>query len=93
MNISDYVKPAMLEMVAKKEGEIKDALDEFCPGWTLVDLKQRCQLVRVWNSPVETLQMDGVPILEIHPPEFHPAVLEGDRYVMRVTQNFRRLRS
>jgi hypothetical protein len=91
MNISDYVKPAMQEMVAKKEGEIKAALDEFWPAWTLEDIKRRCQLVRVWNSPVETLVMDGVPLLEIHPLEFTEPVLEGDRYVSRVTQNYRRL--
>jgi hypothetical protein len=66
MNISDYVKPAMHAIVAKKDGEIKGALDDFCPGWTLVDVERRCQIIRVWNSPVETLYMDGVPILEIH---------------------------
>lgn len=91
MSISDYIKPAMTAVVAKKDGEIKAVLDEFSPGWTLVDIKQRCQLVRVHGSPVETLYMDGVPLLEIHPPEFHEPVLEGDRYIVRITQNFRRL--
>lgn len=92
MNISDYVKPAMTAMVAKKDSEFKGALDDFCPGWTLVDIKQRCRIERVWNSPVETLVMDGVPILEIHPMEFAEPVLEGDRYIVRINQNFRRLR-
>lgn len=92
MNISDYVKPAMNEMVAKKEGEIKAALDEFCPAWTLEDIKRRCQIVRHWNSPVETLVMDGVPLLEIYPLEIAEPALVGDRYVTRVTQNYRRLR-
>lgn len=92
MNISDYAKPAMQAMISKKEAEIKAVLDEFCPTWTLEDIKRRCQLVRVWDSPVETLVMDGVPLLEIHPMEFTRATLEGDNYVMHITQNYRRLR-
>lgn len=90
-HIRDFVKPAMDAMVSKKEGEIKSALDEFWAAWTMEDIKRRCQLVRVAGSPVETLYADGVPILEIHPMEFAEPVLEGDRYVQRVTQNFRRL--
>jgi len=91
MNLSDFIKPAMTEMVCKLDGEIKDALDEASPGWALVDVKQRCQRLRIHGSPVETLCLDGVPILEIHDPQFHEPVLEGDRYIMRITQNFRRL--
>lgn len=91
MNISDYVKPAMAAMMAKHDGEIKDALDDFCPGWALVDIKRRCHLIRIGSSPVETLYMDGMPILEIHPPQFGAPVMEDGRNVVRITQNFRRL--
>lgn len=91
MNISDYIKPAMAYMVTEKEGEIKRALDDFWGTWSLRDIGSRCRLERVEGSPVETLIVDGVPILEIHPMEFSEPVLEGDRYVQRVTQNFRRL--
>jgi len=92
MDIRDkYVMPAMHAMAAKKEAEIKAVLDDYCPGWTMVDIKSRCRLERMWNSPVETLIMDSTPLLEIYPPEFGEATLEGDRYVMRVTQNYRRL--
>lgn len=93
MNITDYIKPAMHDMVAKKEGEIKGALDDLWGVWSLEDIKQRCQLVRLVGSPVETLVVDGVPALEIHPLQFAEPMLDGDRYVVRVTQVFRRLRS
>lgn len=79
MNVSDYIKPAIL--------------DDFWQIWTLEDVKRRCQFVRVAGSPVETLVVDGVPLLEIHPLEFSEPERKGDSYVVTVTQNVRRLPS
>lgn len=92
-NLSDYIKPAMHEMVAKKEREIGGAIDDVlgAGNWAIADMARRCQLVRVHGSTVETLYLDGKPILEIHKPIFHEPVLEGGRYISRITQNFRRL--
>lgn len=69
-----------------------DALIEFWGVCSLEQIKQRCQLVRLAGSPVETLVADGVPLLEIHPVEFTEPRLEGDKYVSHATQKFRRLR-
>jgi hypothetical protein len=90
MNLSDIIKPATGEMVRKKEGLFRMALDAACPdGWVLADLKTRCRLERIVGTTYETLLLDGEPILEIHDVEFHEPVMEGDRWVGRLAQNYR----
>jgi hypothetical protein len=86
-----YLEPPMRQMVEQKEGIVRNALDECIPGWTRDDVLKRCRWTRIAGSPVETLEVDGKPILEMHPLEFSGPVLEGDRYVCRVTQAYRKL--
>lgn len=92
MNIhKEMIDNAALEMVRKKEEEFRQVLDAAFPtGWTLDDVKRRCKLMRYSWSPVETLYVDGNPVLEIHPLEFEQIRTESG-WTMKVTQNYRRL--
>ena len=91
MKVSDYIEPAMIEMVSKKEDAIKAALDSFWQVWSLEDIKRRCRFARAAGSPVETLYADGVPLLEFHPLETETVPTETG-WTIRVTQKFRDLR-
>lgn len=77
-------------MVGKMEDEIRSALNQFWPVWTLEDVKRRCRIVRIAGSPVETLCADGIPLLEMHPVE---STMErtADSYIIRYSRKFRRL--
>lgn len=78
------------QMVGKMDDEIRAALNQFWPVWTLEDVKRRCRIARIAGSPVETLCADGIPLLEMHPVE---STMErtADSYVIRYTRRFRRL--
>lgn len=86
----DYTRPAMQSMVQQKEDSIRKVLDNLMPQWTLFDVARRCTFVRYPDSPNEFLLLDGKPIMEFFPLETE-TTQEGDSYVMRVTQNVRRL--
>lgn len=86
----DFINTAMQQLVGKQEAEFKAALDATLPGWRLVDIKTRCQLIRVVGSPVETLCLDGKPLLQIHPLESHVET-NADGYVVKYTKKFRSL--
>lgn len=87
----DYINPAMKSIAGQKEGVITEVLNAVMPGWTMDDVRIRCRWVRYPGSPVETLQVDGEDVLEMHPIEVEPPVMEFDRYVSRLTQNYRKL--
>lgn len=86
----DYVKPAMESMVRQKEDSIKTVLDERVPGWTILDIVRRCTFIHIAGNPSEFLYLDGKPIMEFFPIETEMDI-EGNKYVMRVTQKLRRL--
>lgn len=77
--------------VQLQETQLREALNEAFPGWTLDSLKGRAQLVRVEGNPVETFVVDGVPLLEIWPVEWD-LVLEADGWKYCGTQKFKKLR-
>lgn len=93
-NIIDrMVGDAAAAMARKKEDEFRDVLDAAFPtGWTHDMIRRRCSLVRYVGSPVETLCVDGKPVLEIHPLQFEQVQTETG-WVMKVTQNYRRIPS
>lgn len=91
MILSELMQPAMDSLVKQMEGEFRAALDELVPDWTLLDVKTRCAIVRVQGSPVETLHIDGKPVLEMHPIEYGEPVLRGGAYTMTITRRLRRL--
>lgn len=92
MIITELIDGAARTLAGQMDAEIRAVLNEFCPTWTMIDVKNRCQMIRYDGSPVETLCMDGVPLLEMHPIE---SIQERthDRYIIRYTRNFRRLRA
>lgn len=89
--LEQYTQPAMADMVGKKEGIIKEVLDACIPGWTMESILTRCRWVRYAGSPVETLQVDGEDVLEVHPLQVSQAERDGERFVMRVSQSYRKL--
>lgn len=89
--LEKFLEAPMRQMVERKEGIVREALNRALPGWTMEDLRNRCQWIKVNGRPEETLHVDGEPVLEMYPMEFSDAVLEGDRYVSRVTQQYRYL--
>jgi hypothetical protein len=79
-------------MARKLDAAIADALNRFLPdGWTMDDVKRRCVRVKGPNSDVETLCMDGVPLLEIHPIEMEKVPNETG-FSVRFTQKYRDLK-
>jgi hypothetical protein len=79
-------------MARKLDAAIADALNRFLPdGWTMDDVKRRCVRVKGPNSDVETLCMDGVPLLEIHPIEMERVPNETG-FSVRFTQKYRDLK-
>ena len=78
------------QMAVKLDGTIKAALDRHWGVWSTDDLKRRCTLVRIAGSPIETLCVDGKPILEIHPLEVETVRTEHG-WTLRATQNYRNL--
>lgn len=87
--LEKFIEAPMLKMIERKEGIVRDALDRVLPGWTMEDVRKRCEWIKVKGRPEETLHVDGEPVLEMHPLEFSDCILEGDRYVTRVTQQYR----
>lgn len=88
--LSDLIRPAMEQMVTHVEGEFKAALDAALPGWTLLDVKNRCRLVSIKGLPFETLFLDDKPLLELGPIEYSQTI-EGDAFKIRYTRSIRRL--
>lgn len=88
--INNMSGAAVVGMASKLDSEIKAVLDAFWPSWTMQDVKERCVIVSYHGDAYKTLCADGVPLLEIYPPEFRHERLD-DRYVVHITQNFRRL--
>lgn len=78
-------------LTKRKEDEFRAVLNEVLPpGWTLEEVKRRCQLVRYHDNPVETLCLDGKPILELHPIEFEQVETETG-WTLKATQKYRKL--
>lgn len=87
-DISDNLGAALAK---RKEDEFREVIDAFlAPGWSMEDVKRRCQIVRYANKLVETLCIDGKPVLEIHPLEFEQAKTETG-WTIRATQKYRKL--
>lgn len=87
----EVLKNAAADMASKKESTIKIVLDETIPeGWTLADVKKRCRMVRVAGNPVETLHVDGVPVVEFWPIESEMVPTETG-WTYKVTQKYRKL--
>ena len=71
-------------------GQIEAEIEDVIGPLTEEEIKRRCRIVRQQGLPFETLELDGKPMLEIYPVAFEQ-VREDDRYIIRATQQFRRL--
>lgn len=76
---------------SQKESVVREVMDAVIPGWTIADVTNRCEWIVRHNQTWQTLYVDGEPVLEVYQAEFEPPVIEGDKYVARVTQWFRKL--
>jgi hypothetical protein len=90
MMFKELIDTAAAEMVGKLESEVRATLDGAEPGLTLADIKARCRIVTVLGSPVETLWLDNLPLLEWWPIESEME-RRDDSYVVRYTRRYRRL--
>jgi hypothetical protein len=86
-----YTQPVMADLASTKDGIICEVLDTCMPGWTMESIPNRCRWARYAGSPVEFLQIDGEDVLEVHPLHVGQAERDGDRFVMRVRQSYRKL--
>lgn len=89
--IQNLTSDAMSKLMKQKEDAIAQVLNDLAPGWILADIKSRCWINRQPVSGIETLYLDGAPVLEWHPLEVGELELRGDSYVSTVTQKYRRL--
>lgn len=88
----DVISAASSAMAAKQDERIKTVLDYVLPaGWTMEDVKRRCRMVSHVGSPIQTLWVDGEPVLALHPVELQH-VKTDTGWTMRLTQNYRELR-
>ena len=83
----DLMVGQMLSSQTKQLDDLIRTAVTKCLGddWRLTDLKGRCECVRILHSKVETMMLDGKPILEIHDPEFD----FSDPKNVRSTMNYR----
>ncbi len=89
--IQGKIDETMAALLSTKEKQIRDCLDDFLGrAWTLKDVKRRMSRRIDTRTQIETIWLDGRPILEFHPLEFS-YVRRHDGYVQTVTQKYRRL--
>jgi hypothetical protein len=89
--LTKYVTPAMIQLTASKDAAISQALSEIQPLWTKEEIARRCVFLRTVGSEVETLHVDGVPVLVFYPGETTQEWKE-DRIVLTHTQKYKRVR-
>ncbi len=89
--MQDCITTLAARHASSLEAEYQAAIDAAGgTGWSRDEIRQRCRLIRLAGSPVETLHIDGVPMLEIHPTQSE--LIEGsEAYTLKVTMNVRRL--
>lgn len=76
-------------MAIKTDGEIKAALDDYCPGWTLEEVK-RCGSLVIDGHGIEVFYWNRVPLLELHP--IRSEIERTDTsFIVKATRNYRRL--
>jgi hypothetical protein len=89
--IQQHTDATMAKMLVGKEELIKRALDVTEPAWTIAAVLHRLTRTVHVPSNIETINLDGKPIIEFYPVEFGEIERRGDRYVQQVSQNYRML--
>lgn len=86
-----YRDEAIRKLYGQQETIIGKALDNAIPGWTLETVKARCEFVKIIGTSYQTLLVDGVPVLELHDPEFSAPRYVDDMILMEISQKYRRV--
>lgn len=90
--LREITTPAMLHLTALKDHAIAQALQSVQPVWTKEEIGRRCVFLRTLGSEVETLHVDGIPVIVFYPGE---TVQEWkqDRLIVTHTQKFSRVQA
>jgi hypothetical protein len=89
--VEEPINKAVGALAQQLEAALTAILDEHAPGWTLIDLRNRCCWIRTPNSPAEILTLDGRPVLELHPIEAHEHMTLEGKVVINFRQRIRRI--
>lgn len=86
----EFTDSVASSVMAEKENFLRVLLDRVAPGWTLQSVPARCRWLRFEGSPIEVLEVDGVPVLEMYPIETE-TVRGKDSYTLKVSWKYREL--
>jgi hypothetical protein len=89
--LRDRVTPAVVQLEISKDRAISEALAEIQPLWTKEEIRRRCVFLRTVGSQLETLHVDGVPVIVFYPGETTQE-WKDDRLVVTYTQKYKRVR-
>lgn len=85
-----HTTPAMVQLSVTKDHAITEALAAIQPLWTKEEVARRCVLLRTVGSQLETLHVDGIPVVVFYPGETTQEWKE-DKLVVTYTQKYRRV--
>lgn len=85
-----HTTPAMVQLSVAKDHAITEALAAIQPLWTKEEVARRCVLLRTVGSQLETLHVDGIPVVVFYPGETTQEWKE-DKLVVTYTQKYRRV--
>lgn len=89
--LQQHLTPAMIQLSASKDRAIGEALQAIQPLWTQEEIRRRCVFLRSLGDEIETLHVDGTPVLVFYPGET-TQVWKEDRLVVTYTQKYKRVR-
>lgn len=87
-----YVDQAASSLSGQLDAEVRAALDRAVPGWTLENVIERLRWQTYVQHPgVETLLLDGQPILELQPPTTGEVYDKGrDVFTLTISRDVKR---
>jgi hypothetical protein len=90
---ASYVEQAASSLGRQMDDEIHAMLDRLAPGWTADDVRERLRWQTYVQRPgVETLLLDGEPILELQPPTSNSVYDKSkDTYTVTISRDVKRL--
>jgi len=90
--LREHTTPAMIQLTIAKDRAIAEALAAIQPLWTSEEVGRRCVLLRTVGSALETLHVDGIPVIVFYPGEATQE-WKDDKLVVTYTQKYRRVRA
>lgn len=66
-SLHELVRPAMDGLTKKTDDVFIEAINRAIgKGWTIAELKGRCESIKREGDSYEVIHLDGTPILELH---------------------------